>query len=64
MATGLAASRGQARRTVEEGGAYVNNERVTAADEPLPAEALLHGRWVVVRKGKRSVAGLEVAPPG
>ena len=64
VATGLAASRGQARRTVEEGGAYVNNERVTAPDEPLPAEALLHGRWVVVRKGKRSVAGLEVAPPG
>ncbi len=60
VATGLAASRGQARRTVDDGGAYVNNERVSAADEPLAAEALLHGRWVVLRKGKRSVAGLEV----
>ncbi len=60
VTTGLAASRGQARRTVEEGGAYVNNERVTVADEPLSSGALLHGRWVVLRKGKRSVAGLEV----
>ena len=55
VATGLAASRSQARRTVEDGGAYVNNERVTAADDPLPADALLHGRFLVVRKGKRSV---------
>jgi tyrosyl-tRNA synthetase len=62
VATGLAASRGAARRTVDEGGAYVNNERVTVADEPLPADALLHGRWLVLRKGKRSVAGVEVVP--
>ncbi len=62
VATGLAASRSQARRTVEEGGAYVNNERVTAADDPLPADALLHGRFLVVRKGKRSVGAVEVTP--
>ena len=62
VATGLAASRGAARRTVDEGGAYVNNERVTVADEPLPDDALLHGRWLVLRKGKRSVAGVEVVP--
>jgi len=62
VATGLAASRGAARRTVDEGGAYVNNERVTAPDEPLPSDALLHGRWLVLRKGKRSVAGVEVVP--
>jgi len=60
VATGLAPSKGAARRTVDEGGAYVNNERVSAADDPLSAELLLHGRWLVVRKGKRSVAGVEV----
>ncbi len=60
VATGLVTSRGQARRTVQEGGAYVNNERITAAEEPLPSSALLHGRWVVLRKGKRTVAGLEI----
>lgn len=64
VAAGLATSRGQARRTVDDGGAYINNERVTAADEPLAAESLLHGRWLVVRKGKRSVAGLEVVRTG
>jgi hypothetical protein len=34
---------------------------VTAADEPLPSAALLHGRFLVVRKGKRSVGVVEVA---
>jgi len=60
VATGLASSRGQARRTVDDGGAYINNERVLVADEPLPAGQLLHGRWLVVRKGKRSVGGVEI----
>jgi len=60
VATGLAASRSAARRTVAEGGAYVNNVRITDPDDPLPSSALLHGRWLVLRKGKRSVAGAEV----
>jgi tyrosyl-tRNA synthetase len=60
VATGLADSRSAARRTVSEGGAYVNNVRVSEADSPLPEAALLHGRWLVIRKGKRSVAGAEV----
>ena len=58
-ATGLAASKSAARRTVAEGGAYVNNQRVEDPDAS-PAD-LLHGRWVVLRKGKRNVAGVEVA---
>ncbi|MDF2967209.1 MAG: tyrosine--tRNA ligase [Nocardioidaceae bacterium] len=60
VATGLAASRSQARRAVQEGGAYVNNERVTAPDDPLPPAALLHDRFLVVRKGKRSVGVVDV----
>ena len=60
VATGLANSRSAARRTVGEGGAYVNNVRVTEPDSPLADSALLYGRWLVVRKGKRSVAGAEV----
>jgi len=58
--TGLAASKSAARRTVAEGGAYVNNERVTDADEVPAADRLLHGRWLVLRKGKRHLAGVEV----
>lgn len=58
-AAGLVAGRNQVRRTVAEGGAYVNNERVTDADAPVPAAALRHGRFLVLRRGRRSVAGVE-----
>jgi tyrosyl-tRNA synthetase len=58
--TGLCASRGAARRAVAEGGAYVNNARVVEGDSPLPADAVLPGGWVVLRRGKRAVAGLKV----
>ena len=59
--SGLAPSLGEARRTVAEGGAYLNNERVSEADSPVPAAALLHGRWLVLRRGKRTVAGVELS---
>ncbi|GAA4432304.1 tyrosine--tRNA ligase [Actinokineospora soli] len=60
VASGLAESRGAARRTVNEGGAYVNNAKVS--DEGwTPAEGdLLHGKWLVVRRGKRNTAGVAV----
>ncbi len=58
--TGLSTSRAAARRTVAEGGAYVNNSRVADGDSPLPADAVLPGGWVVLRRGKRAVAGLRV----
>ena len=59
---GLAASKGAARRTVAEGGVSVNNVRSEAdsADAPIDASLLLHGRWLVLRRGRRSVAGVEV----
>jgi tyrosyl-tRNA synthetase len=58
--TGLARSRSDARRVVAEGGAYLNNVRVSEAEQ-VPAEGdLLHGRWLVVRRGKRNVALAEV----
>lgn len=50
--TGLEASRGAARRTVEQGGAYVNNRRVDGADAVLTRDDLLHGRYAVLRRGK------------
>jgi tyrosyl-tRNA synthetase len=61
--SGLVAGRGEARRVIAEGGAYVNNARVAAdrgPDEPLPVGELLHGRYAVLRRGKRTVAGIEV----
>jgi tyrosyl-tRNA synthetase len=60
--SGLVKSGGEARRTIAEGGAYVNNERVTDAEAVVPASALLQGRFLVLRKGKRTFAGVELAP--
>ena len=57
VATGLAESKGAARRTVQEGGAYVNNQRITNVEwQPLSSD-LLHASWLVLRKGKKSFAG-------
>jgi tyrosyl-tRNA synthetase len=57
--TGLSPSKSAARRTIAEGGAYLNNEKVTTEDATPAPEDLLHGRWLVLRRGKRSVAGVE-----
>lgn len=59
VATGLSESRKAARRTVGEGGVSVNNLRVSSAEwSPQPTD-FLHGRWLVLRRGKRNVAGVE-----
>jgi tyrosyl-tRNA synthetase len=58
--SGLVSSANEARRTVAEGGAYVNNERVTDGEAVPPASALLHGRFLVLRRGKRTFAGVEL----
>jgi tyrosyl-tRNA synthetase len=60
LAPGLVDSKGAARRTVKEGGAYVNNVKI--ADEewrPSAADAL-HGKWLVVRRGKRTTGGVKL----
>jgi len=60
VAAGVVDSRGAARRAVKEGGAYVNNAKI--ADEnwrPERADAL-HGTWLVVRRGKRTAAGVRL----
>ena len=59
VASGLAESRTAARRTVSDGGAYLNNVRV-GDPEQRPTDAdLLHGRWLLLRRGKRSLAAVE-----
>lgn len=57
---GLVASKSAARRTVKEGGAYVNNVKVAAEDAVPAKEDLLHGRWLVLRRGKKNLAAVEV----
>ncbi|HEU4629823.1 MAG TPA: tyrosine--tRNA ligase [Gemmatimonadaceae bacterium] len=61
-ATGLAASRGAAKRLVEQGGVYVNGERRSMGERFVREEDLLRGRHVLLRKGARDYALVEIAP--
>ncbi len=58
--SGLARSKGEARRTVGEGGAYLNNERIEDPDY-VPADGdLIGGSWLVLRRGRKNFAGVEL----
>ncbi|MFD7733789.1 tyrosine--tRNA ligase [Kitasatospora phosalacinea] len=59
--SGLAPSRSGARRTIKEGGAYLNNAKVTDEEAVATPDDLLHGRWLVLRRGKRNLAAVELA---
>ncbi|GAA4705084.1 tyrosine--tRNA ligase [Pseudonocardia yuanmonensis] len=58
--TGLVESRGAARRAVKEGGAYVNNVKIADEEWTPSAQDLLAGGWLVLRRGKRNLAGVRV----
>jgi tyrosyl-tRNA synthetase len=57
VAMGAVSSNGEARRLVSQGGLYINDERVTDPNAPLPEP--LHGRFWVVRTGKKNTRILE-----
>ncbi|MEV4549833.1 tyrosine--tRNA ligase [Nonomuraea wenchangensis] len=58
--SGLVESKSAARRAVKEGGAYLNNVKITDEAYVPGAEDLLHGRFMVLRRGKKSIGGVEV----
>ncbi|MFP5314029.1 MAG: tyrosine--tRNA ligase [Actinomycetes bacterium] len=60
VASGLSPSNSAARRTVAEGGAYVNNQKVADPDTIVGSEQLLHGRFLLLRRGKRTLATVEI----
>jgi tyrosyl-tRNA synthetase len=60
VASGIVASKSAARRAIEEGGAYLNNVKVAGIDAVPQDSDLLHGRYLVLRRGKRTVGGVEV----
>lgn len=60
--TGLAKSKGEARRTVGEGGAYLNNVRVEDPELAPAAPDLIGDGWLVLRRGKKNFAGVQVLP--
>jgi tyrosyl-tRNA synthetase len=58
---GVAQSVSAARRAISEGGAYLNNRKITEIDAlPDPAD-LLHGRYLILRRGKRTVGAVQIA---
>ena len=57
VGAGLADSKGAARRSIKEGGAYVNNVRIEDEAWAPTEEDFLHGCWLVLRRGKKNFAG-------
>jgi tyrosyl-tRNA synthetase len=58
--TGIVNSKSAARRAITEGGAYLNNTKVTAEDAVPDRADLLHGRYLILRRGKRTVGAVDV----
>jgi tyrosyl-tRNA synthetase len=58
--TKIVSSKSAARRNIAEGGAYLNNRKVTAEDEVPGPDELLYGRFLILRIGKRNIGAIEV----
>ena len=60
VASGVVPSKSAARRAIDEGGAYLNNMKVTDTEQLITAEDLLAGRWLILRRGKKTVGAVEL----
>jgi len=60
VATGVCESKSAARRIIKEGGAYLNNKKITAEDFAPTASDLIAGKFLILRKGKRDLAAVEL----
>ena len=58
--SGVVESKSAARRVVKEGGAYLNNEKITGEDFIPKSSDLLHGQFLLLRKGKRDLVAVEI----
>lgn len=60
LAAGLTTSKGDTRRALADGGLYINNQRITDETWTPDAADLLHGRYLVLRRGKKNFGGIEL----
>ena len=60
VSAGIVDSKSAARRIVKEGGAYLNNSKIPTEDFSPQTSDLLHGKYLLLRKGKRDLAAVEV----
>ena len=58
---GVSKSKGEARRSLQEGGIYINNHRVSDANREVGVSDLLEGQFIILRKGKKNYALVKVA---
>jgi tyrosyl-tRNA synthetase len=63
-AAGIVSSVSAARRAIAQGGAYLNNHKITDVGAVPAADDLLYGRFLILRRGKRTVGAVEVIPAG
>lgn len=61
VATGLETSRSSARRTVKDGGAYLNNTKIEDPEQLFSSSDALHGKYFVVRRGRRNLGFVELS---
>ena len=61
VATGVVDSKSAARRIVKEGGAYLNNQKISGEDFRPSKTDFLCGKYAVLRKGKRDLAAVEIS---
>jgi tyrosyl-tRNA synthetase len=61
-AAGVESSVSAARRAISGGGAYLNNRKITEVAAVPAAGDLLHGRYLILRRGKRTVGAVEIGP--
>jgi tyrosyl-tRNA synthetase len=59
-AAGVVDSKSAARRIVKEGGAYLNNVKISGEDFAPSKNDFLCGKYAVLRKGKRDLAAIEL----
>ena len=59
--SGVVESKSAARRVIKEGGAYLNNEKIAGEDFTPKSSDLLHGQFLLLRKGKRDLVAVEIA---
>lgn len=60
VAAGVAKSKGEARRSLQEGGIYINNNRVSGENPPAGLGDMLEGQFIVLRKGKKNYTLVKV----
>ena len=59
MKAGLFKSISEARKTIKSGGMYLNNNRVTDEEQTLGQDDFLHGRFALIRRGKKALGVVE-----